>query len=96
MFGLPPYGGAFLIGVVAAPLAKGIVTPVLKVTVKTTVGMALQVRKWAEEAAEGVQDLAAEARADAAAAAGTGVPSGATAALPRREAGDSAPAPRRP
>ncbi|MGH3931073.1 MAG: DUF5132 domain-containing protein [Pseudonocardiaceae bacterium] len=41
-----------------------ILKPLVRGTVKTTIGVALQVKKLAVEAAEDLQDLAAEASAD--------------------------------
>ncbi|MGH3911860.1 MAG: DUF5132 domain-containing protein [Pseudonocardiaceae bacterium] len=58
----------FLIGVVTAPLVGKIVKPLVRGTVKATVGAGLQIKKLAAEAAEDVQDLAAEASAQFAAA----------------------------
>lgn len=60
---IPPFVAPFLMGLVTAPLARTIVKPLVLGTVKTTIGIALQVRKLAAEAAEDLQDLAAEAGA---------------------------------
>lgn len=54
----------YLLGLVTAPLMVKVVKPLLRGTVKTTVGLALQVKKVAAEAVEDVQDLAAEASAE--------------------------------
>ncbi|MGH3914893.1 MAG: DUF5132 domain-containing protein [Pseudonocardiaceae bacterium] len=54
----------FFIGVVAAPLVGKVLKPLVRGTVKTTIGAGLQVKKLAAEAAEDVQDLAAEASAE--------------------------------
>lgn len=65
---LPPFVVPYVIGIVTAPLAGMVVKPLVRGTVKTAIGVALQVRKLAAEAAEDLQDLAAEASADWAAA----------------------------
>ena len=57
---MPPFLPAYLIGVVTAPLARKIMEPLLRSTVKATVGLALQVKKLAAEAGEEFQDIAAE------------------------------------
>lgn len=54
----------YFIGVVTAPLVGMIVKPLVRGTVKTTIGVGLQVKKLAAEAAEDMQDLAAEASAE--------------------------------
>ncbi len=64
----PPVVAPYLIGLVTAPLAGAIIKPLLRGTVKLTVGIGLQVRKLAEEAREEFQDLTAEAKAETAAA----------------------------
>ncbi|MGH3929314.1 MAG: DUF5132 domain-containing protein [Pseudonocardiaceae bacterium] len=60
----PPVLTPYLIGLVTAPLVAKVVKPLLRGTVKTTVGLALQAKKLAAEAVEDVQDLAAEASAE--------------------------------
>lgn len=60
----PPVLIPYLIGLVTAPLIAKVVKPLLRGTVKTTVGIALQVKKLAAETVEDVQDLAAEASAE--------------------------------
>lgn len=64
----PPVLVPYLLGLVTAPLMAKVVKPLLRGTVKTTVGLALQVKKVAAEAVEDVQDLAAEASAEMVAA----------------------------
>jgi hypothetical protein len=54
----------FLAGIVAAAFVK----PLLRATAKTTVGVALRARKLAAETVEELQDIAAEASAEAMAA----------------------------
>jgi len=54
----------YLIGVVTAPLLTKILEPILRSAVKASVGLALEMRKAAAEAAEEFQDIAAEANAD--------------------------------
>ncbi len=58
----------YLIGLVTAPLAGAIIKPLLRGTVKLTVGVGLQVKKLAAEAREEFQDLTAEANAEISAA----------------------------
>lgn len=61
---LPTALTPYLLGLVTAPLIAKVVKPILRGTVKTTVGLALQAKKLASEAVEDVQDLAAEASAE--------------------------------
>lgn len=65
---LPPFAIPFLIGLVSAPLVTRVVQPIVRSAVKTTIELGLQARKLAAEAAEDLQDLAAEANAEMAAA----------------------------
>jgi hypothetical protein len=65
---MPPFLPAYLIGVVTAPLARMVVKPLLRSSVKATVGLALQFKKLAAEAGEEFQDIAAEANFEMAAA----------------------------
>ncbi|MEU1180983.1 DUF5132 domain-containing protein [Streptomyces sp. NPDC005820] len=65
---MPPVVPPFLIGLIAAPLAKRIVKPVMRGLVKTSVGLVLEVRRAAHEAGEGLHDLAAEVTAEVVAA----------------------------
>lgn len=65
---MPPFLAPYLIGLVTAPLAKMVIKPIVRGTVKTTIGIALQMKKLAAEAAEDLQDLAAEAASGVAAA----------------------------
>ncbi|MGH3983435.1 MAG: DUF5132 domain-containing protein [Pseudonocardiaceae bacterium] len=57
----------YLIGVVTAPLVVKIVKPILRGTVKASVGLALEAKKAAAEAGEEFHALAIEASADKAA-----------------------------
>lgn len=50
----------YLIGVVTAPLVAKILKPLVRGTVKASMGLALEVKKAAAEAGEEFQDLAAE------------------------------------
>lgn len=50
----------YLVGVVTAPLLVKLVKPILRGTVKASVGLALEVKKAAAEAGEEFQALAAE------------------------------------
>lgn len=54
----------YLVGLVAAPLVGMIVKPLMRGAIKATIGVGLQVKKLAAEAAEDLQDLAAEASAE--------------------------------
>lgn len=65
---MPPVVPPFLIGLIAAPLAKRIVKPLVRGIVKTSVGLVLEVKRAAGEANEGIQDLAAEVTAEVIAA----------------------------
>jgi hypothetical protein len=62
-----PVLAPYLIGVVTAPLVVKIVKPIVRGTVKATVGLALEVKKAAAEAGEEFQDIAAEVSSDKAA-----------------------------
>ncbi|PZS11643.1 MAG: DUF5132 domain-containing protein [Pseudonocardiales bacterium] len=57
-----------MLGLVTAPLAGAVIKPLLRGTVKLTVGIGLQVKKLAAEAREEFQDLTAEANAEIATA----------------------------
>jgi hypothetical protein len=48
----------YLIGVVTAPLAKKVLKPMWRGIVRTTAGVALEVKRTAAEASEEVQDIA--------------------------------------
>ncbi|WP_416978366.1 DUF5132 domain-containing protein [Streptomyces sp. T028] len=65
---MPPVVPPFLIGLIAAPLAKRVVKPLMRGLVKTSVGLVLEVKRAAHEASEGLQDLAAEVTAEVVAA----------------------------
>lgn len=65
---MPPVVPPFLIGLIAAPLAKRVVKPLMRGLVKTSVGLVLEVKRAAQEAGEGLQDLAAEVTAEVVAA----------------------------
>ncbi len=54
----------YLIGVVTAPLLVGVLKPLVRGIVKTTVTIGLQTRKLAAEAREEFQDITAEASAE--------------------------------
>ena len=58
----------YLIGVVTAPLVARVLKPMLRGAVKTSVGVALEVRKAAAEAGEEIQDIAAEVNVEKVAA----------------------------
>lgn len=59
---------SYLVGTATAPLMGMMVKPLVRGTVKTTIGIGLQVKKLAAEMTEKLQDLAAEASVDFAAA----------------------------
>lgn len=54
----------YLLGVVTAPLVVKIVKPIVRGTVKASVGLAMEAKKAAAEAGEEFHGLAAQARAD--------------------------------
>ncbi|AXG76765.1 DUF5132 domain-containing protein [Streptomyces paludis] len=54
----------FLLGLLVAPLAKRLAKPLVFGVVKTSVGLAMEVKKVAHQANEGLHDLAAEATAE--------------------------------
>ncbi|MET8626313.1 DUF5132 domain-containing protein [Kitasatospora sp. NPDC004669] len=60
---LPPVP-SFLLGLLVAPLAKRLAKPLVVGVVKTSVVLAMEVKKVAHQANEGLQDLAAEATAE--------------------------------
>ncbi|MFZ2117768.1 MAG: DUF5132 domain-containing protein [Pseudonocardiaceae bacterium] len=62
-----PVVAPYLIGVVTAPLVVKIIKPMVRGTVKASVGLALEVKKAAAEAGEEFQDIAAEVSSDKAA-----------------------------
>ncbi len=61
---MPPVLPSFLLGLLVAPLAKRLVKPLLRGTVKTAVVLAVEAKKAAHQANEDFHDLAAEATAD--------------------------------
>ena len=65
---MPPFVSPYLIGLVTAPLVGAIIKPLLRGTVKTTVGIGLQVKKLAAEVREEFQDITAEASVEIVAA----------------------------
>jgi Protein of unknown function (DUF5132) len=66
----PPYKLVlpYLVGFVTAPLVGMVIKPLMRGAIKTTIGIGLEVKKLAAEAAEDLQDLAAEVSAEFAAA----------------------------
>ncbi len=64
---MPAVLAPYLIGVVTAPLVAKIIKPIVRGTVKASVGLALEVKKAAAEAGEEFQGLAAEVSSDKAA-----------------------------
>lgn len=60
---MPPVVAPYLIGVVTAPIVAKILKPLVRGTVKTTVAVALEVKKAAAEAGEEFQDITAEVNA---------------------------------
>jgi len=65
---IPPFVVPYLIGLVTAPLVVKVIKPLARSTAKATIEVGLQAKKLAAEAAEDLQDLAAEASAEMAAA----------------------------
>ncbi|MFF7796523.1 DUF5132 domain-containing protein [Streptomyces olivaceus] len=61
---MPPVVPPFLIGLVAVPLAKRFLKPLVRGVITTSVGVVMDVKKAAHEAGENLNDLAAEAAAD--------------------------------
>lgn len=54
----------YLVGLVTAPLVGIVIKPLMRGAIKTTIRVGLEVKKLAAEAAEDLQDLAAEASAE--------------------------------
>ncbi|WP_405912204.1 DUF5132 domain-containing protein [Streptomyces sp. NBC_00963] len=65
---MPPVVPPFLFGLIVAPLAKRLLKPLVGGVVKASVGIAMEVKKAAQEAGENIHDLAAEVAADVVAA----------------------------
>ncbi|WP_078900972.1 DUF5132 domain-containing protein [Actinacidiphila yeochonensis] len=93
---MPPVVPPFLIGLIAASLAKRLGKPLMRGIIKTSLGLGIEVKKAVHEASEGIQDLAAEATAEMLAVqmthgAGNGTaaeaPAGGTAVRPGADAG---------
>ncbi|GAA3952069.1 hypothetical protein GCM10022384_02140 [Streptomyces marokkonensis] len=61
---MPPIVPPFLIGLIAAPLAKRLFKPLVRGVVTTSVGVVMEVKKAAHAAGENINDLAAEVAAD--------------------------------
>ncbi|MGW3916127.1 DUF5132 domain-containing protein [Streptomyces sp. NPDC005070] len=61
---MPPVVPPFLIGLIAAPLLKTVVKPLVRGIIKTSVGLTLEVRRAAIEAGEEIQDLTAQVAAE--------------------------------
>lgn len=61
---MPPVVPPFLIGLIAAPLAKRFLKPLMRGVVTTSVGIVMEVKKAAHAAGENINDLAAEVAAD--------------------------------
>jgi Protein of unknown function (DUF5132) len=63
----PPVVTPYLLGVVTAPLVVKIFKPVVRGTVKASVGLAMEARRAAAEAGQEYRAIAAEESADLAA-----------------------------
>ncbi|MDQ3761586.1 MAG: DUF5132 domain-containing protein [Actinomycetota bacterium] len=63
----PPVVTPYLLGVVTAPLVVRIVRPIVRGTVKASVGLSLEAKKAAAEVRQEYQGLTAEVSADMAA-----------------------------
>lgn len=61
---MPPFLPPFLLGLIVTPLAKRFVRPLVHGAVKTSVALAMEVKKAAYQAGEEFHDLAAEASAE--------------------------------
>ncbi|MGI5350796.1 DUF5132 domain-containing protein [Streptomyces sp. CA-250714] len=61
---MPPVFPVFLVGVVAAPLVKKVLKPVVRGAVKTSVKLAADAKRAAHEVNEELYDIAAEASAE--------------------------------
>ncbi|MEV6406266.1 MULTISPECIES: DUF5132 domain-containing protein [Streptomyces] len=61
---MPPVVPPFLIGLIAVPLAKRLLKPLVRGVVTTSVGVVLEVKKAVHAAGENINDLAAEVAAD--------------------------------
>jgi hypothetical protein len=61
---MPPAIAPFLVGLVVMPIARRVVKPLVRGVIKTSVGLALDVKRVAQEAGEEVHDLAAEVAAE--------------------------------
>jgi hypothetical protein len=55
---------SYFVGIATAPLMGTMVKPLVRGTVKTAIGIGLQVKKLAAEVSEELQDIAAEASVD--------------------------------
>ncbi|MER5846152.1 DUF5132 domain-containing protein [Streptomyces sp. NPDC002012] len=65
---MPPVVPPFLFGLIAAPLARRLLKPLMRGVVKASVGLAVEVKKATLEAGENIHDLAAEVAAEMVAA----------------------------
>ncbi|MFG2881668.1 DUF5132 domain-containing protein [Streptomyces sp. NPDC048297] len=65
---MPPVVPPFLIGLIAAPLAKRLLKPLVRGVVTTSVGLVMEVKKAAHETGENIHDLAVEVAAEMVAA----------------------------
>ncbi|CAL9657353.1 DUF5132 domain-containing protein [Streptomyces sp. enrichment culture] len=61
---MPPVVPPFLVGLIAVPLAKRFLKPLVRGVIVTSVGVVMDVKKAAHEAGESINDLAAEVAAD--------------------------------
>ncbi|MGV4988825.1 DUF5132 domain-containing protein [Streptomyces sp. NRAIS4] len=59
-----PVIAPFLLGLVLAPAAKRFARPLVHGTIKTTVGLAMEMKKAAHQAGEEFHDIAAEVTAE--------------------------------
>jgi hypothetical protein len=64
---MPGFLAPFLVGMASAPIANRVVRPLVRTGVKATIGLAYEVRKLVAETTEELQDIAAEANAEASA-----------------------------
>lgn len=61
---MPPVFAPFLLGLVFTPLAKRLVKPLVRGTVKTSMSLVMELKKAAHEAGEELHDMTAEVAAE--------------------------------
>ncbi len=61
---MPPVLPPFLLGLIMAPIVKRMAMPLARGIIQTSVNLAVEVKRAAQEAGEDLQDLAAEATSE--------------------------------